>query len=373
MDSQYQLVRRVRQLLEEIDTSNGTLYNTTSILEVALTVGDTWARRTQYLEGIFPFSSVVKVPEYDLPRDYLETKWMDDHARGNYLRLEYIDYSRYLEVAQFTSTAIPYEFSLYRNRVILYPTPQNSAVETVLNGAVSLTDTNITVVVFTWLREEGWLQINNEIIQYDSLIGNTVRIRERSQFRTRTPNGNHADASAVKFLNMIMIYYRKPRLSGRADYEVGTISVPRASRTVTGAGTSWLANVFPGDYIGARTLDTDDDGPRKMYRIKSIDTDTIIQLYEPWGELPVPGATKYIISELLMGEAPHGAEYLRGIAYGTAAELLDGTRHQKLSDKYDKKFELSIRTAQADKDVRQEAVADFVGDEEEYGAEAFPW
>ena len=35
MDSQYELVRRVRQLIEEIDTSSGALYNDTTILEKA--------------------------------------------------------------------------------------------------------------------------------------------------------------------------------------------------------------------------------------------------------------------------------------------------------------------------------------------------
>lgn len=69
-----------------------------------------------------------------------------------------------------------------------------------------------------------------------------------------------------------------------AAYSTGTVSVSLASQTVTGVGTAWLANVDAGmifapsgsDYFGV---------------VKSVDSDTVLQLRTGWDGLTTAGNT----------------------------------------------------------------------------------
>ena len=56
-------------------------------------------------------------------------------------------------------------------------------------------------------------------------------------------------------------------------YSTGTVSGSSGSVTLTGAGTSWLGNVFPGDEI---TI----NGDTNVYKVYNVDSDTQITLYE---------------------------------------------------------------------------------------------
>jgi hypothetical protein len=62
----------------------------------------------------------------------------------------------------------------------------------------------------------------------------------------------------------------------KANYTTGTISVSRGSVTVTGSGTSWLANVSPGMFLFANT----DEPYTNTYVgvVKSVNSDTSITL-----------------------------------------------------------------------------------------------
>jgi hypothetical protein len=62
----------------------------------------------------------------------------------------------------------------------------------------------------------------------------------------------------------------------KADYSTGTITVARGGVAVTGAGTSWLTNVTPGEFLFANT----DDPYTLAYLgvVKSVNSDTSITL-----------------------------------------------------------------------------------------------
>jgi hypothetical protein len=62
----------------------------------------------------------------------------------------------------------------------------------------------------------------------------------------------------------------------KADYSTGTLSVSRGSATVTGSGTSWLANVVPGMFLFANTDDPLTD--TLIGSVLSVNTDTSITL-----------------------------------------------------------------------------------------------
>lgn len=59
--------------------------------------------------------------------------------------------------------------------------------------------------------------------------------------------------------------------SAPTTYTTGTLSGTINTRTITGSGTSWLSNIYPGDSvtIGSYT-----------YQVRSVDTDTSISLYQ---------------------------------------------------------------------------------------------
>ncbi len=172
MASMYEMTRRVRQLVEEIDTSLGTLYKDATIKEIIRSRVDEWARETEYLEGIFPFPVVGGQVEYLLPTDFLEMKLMDDQSPANLLRLEYINVQRYQELIQNISSGVPQYYNLWKNRVRLYPIPATASAATTLNGAIASTATTITLTDASDFPEQGYLRVNNEIIQYNNKATN---------------------------------------------------------------------------------------------------------------------------------------------------------------------------------------------------------
>lgn len=58
--------------------------------------------------------------------------------------------------------------------------------------------------------------------------------------------------------------------SKATTYSTGTVTGTVATTTLTGSGTSWLANVFPGDKVTIGDYD---------YRVRNVDTDTSLELY----------------------------------------------------------------------------------------------
>jgi hypothetical protein len=67
----------------------------------------------------------------------------------------------------------------------------------------------------------------------------------------------------IRLLNQSQIY---------TSYTTGTLSGSSGSSTLTGVGTSWIANVTPGDEIVI-------NGDSNTYRVHSVETDTSITLY----------------------------------------------------------------------------------------------
>ena len=65
----------------------------------------------------------------------------------------------------------------------------------------------------------------------------------------------------------------------KADYSTGTVTVTRGSLSMTGSGTSWLANIVPGMFIFANT-----DDPYTMTLlgvVKSVESNTALTLVDP--------------------------------------------------------------------------------------------
>jgi hypothetical protein len=76
----------------------------------------------------------------------------------------------------------------------------NSNVATALNGAISATDTTITVVSATSLPSQGYVKIDNEIIMYQNVSGNQLLNCFRGQ----------ANTTAVSHLTAASVYQTFP-------------------------------------------------------------------------------------------------------------------------------------------------------------------
>ena len=71
----------------------------------------------------------------------------------------------------------------------------NASVTTALNGAISATDTTITVVSATNLPSQGYIKIDNEIIMYQNVSGNQLLNCFRGQANTTA--ASHLTAASV--------------------------------------------------------------------------------------------------------------------------------------------------------------------------------
>jgi hypothetical protein len=73
------------------------------------------------------------------------------------------------------------------------------------------------------------------------------------------------------------------RGGNKPDYSTGTISFTLGSRTVTGSGTAWLANISSGMYIFANTSDTSRGNFTNTLIgvVKSVDSNTQLTLLDP--------------------------------------------------------------------------------------------
>ncbi len=95
-----------------------------------------------------------------------------------------------------------------------------------------------------------------------------------------------------------------------ADYGAGTITVTVGSKTVTGAGSSWLANVDAGMLLKVA-------GAGRYYVVASVDSDTQLTLADAYEGVTGAG-NAYVLSRLGTATAP----YRTADVYATVAERL---------------------------------------------------
>lgn len=98
-----------------------------------------------------------------------------------------------------------------------------------------------------------------------------------------------------------------------APYSTGTIAVTQGSKTMTGTGTAWLANVDAGMLMASGP-----DAAARYYVVQSVDSDTQITLADPWEYLDEPAGT-YTLKPL---GPTAGMLYRTADFYATVAERL---------------------------------------------------
>lgn len=110
---------------------------------------------------------------------------------------------------------------------------------------------------------------------------------------TMVGTSSRYDASSA---NQALAYWRG---GYGANYSTGTLSVTRGSSTVTGSGTSWLANIVPGMWVFANTDDPYTNA--LLGSVKVVVNDTQLTLEEP---SPYTATAKAYTAQALRGVAP---------------------------------------------------------------------
>jgi hypothetical protein len=106
-------------------------------------------------------------------------------------------------------------------------------------------------------------------------------------------------------------------------YATGTVTVTSSSETVTGVGTSWLANAAPGMIFGVGSTTS---------VVLSVDSDTQITLIAPWPGTTAAGAAYALNPKALAGNTTvadyAGTDDVYVAAVGAVARLLIATKQR---------------------------------------------
>lgn len=110
--------------------------------------------------------------------------------------------------------------------------------------------------------------------------------------------------------------------ANKANYSTGTVTFTRGNYTVTGAGTSWSANVVPGMFLFANIDDPSGvTGQTLLGIVRSVDSNTQVTLVQ---KLPFSGTTKNYVMKSIRGIMPKIAK--GNITTTTASTTVTGGR-----------------------------------------------
>jgi hypothetical protein len=93
-------------------------------------------------------------------------------------------------------------------RLHVWPMPERSGATTTLNGSITSSATSLTLTSSSNFLAYGFLKIDNEIIMYRSVSGNTVSNLLRGQ--SLTVAASHNNGATVTELNLTMKVHRMP-------------------------------------------------------------------------------------------------------------------------------------------------------------------
>lgn len=164
-------------------------------------------RLWSFCEDIFSTSSVAYQRDYDINEEVILGKVHSPVFRS--VPLAKIDANRF-DILHWnaTTTGNPTHFSIWQNKIRLYPLPTTGAAFSQLNGAISSTATTITLTSASQFSPSGRIIIDNEVISYNyktptQLLG-CVRGLEG------TTAAAHSDGAMVLERDIIYKAYREP-------------------------------------------------------------------------------------------------------------------------------------------------------------------
>jgi hypothetical protein len=201
------------------------------------------------------------------------------------------------EMPQSASQPTNYAIDEARKLLLLYPTPSGSAQTNTTTASTGVTDLTITVNSTTGFAGNGWIIIDNEIIQYTGVTSTQFTGCIRGACNTTA--STHSSSDTVTMGDIYFAYTRLPTLNTHL-LPTNLAWFTNASPTVTASLSNWLSgqNVYAGDYIGVgqmSTVTSNEGFPLKWYQIASIPNSNTIVLTTNYAE-PTSLGTNAIIS-----------------------------------------------------------------------------
>ena len=165
--------------------------------------------KTECIEDIRSFATVLNQMEYTLPANFIKTSGLFYWNGGLSYRLIPKDLRSwgYLISGNPASDSDPTHYNLWSNKFRLYPIPPANAETTTLNGGISAVDTTITVVSTTDFNIWGRVKIGSEIISYTSTTATTLTGCTRGEEGTTA--AIHLTGATVTHNDLLLYYFRK--------------------------------------------------------------------------------------------------------------------------------------------------------------------
>ena len=191
--------------------SANNLFNKRNIVRALKTALDDYAQYTIGIEGIKSYSLRQGTREFPAPSDVVRSK----AYRGMYVIINQNIYPlapkdfNFIKSTFYTSsfTGIPSAVFLWENQINIYPLLSTGSTITTLSAPVTSADINIDVTSSNGLvLNQGRVKINDEIVAYDSITGNTLVGCTRGMENTTAVA--HLALDAVEERNFF-VYYNK--------------------------------------------------------------------------------------------------------------------------------------------------------------------
>ena len=158
-------------------------------------------------EEIFSFSSVASTSDYSLSTRIapgkVHTLKFDSQplVKLNNNRWEMLHWDS-------NSTGDPSHFSVFGNRLRVWPIGTSAATSTTLNGNITATDTSITLTSTSGFRDPGRVIIDSEVISYDRII--TTQLLGCRRGLEGTTAASHTDTTTVTERDFLGTGHKEP-------------------------------------------------------------------------------------------------------------------------------------------------------------------
>jgi hypothetical protein len=270
-------------------TSNITLYD---LIRWGNTGHDIIANKTDCIEKLVTFSTVANQLEYTPDASFIRPIHADYFQSTSSLQhIQFMDIIkfRYYEGSYISSMGGPCIGAMFGNKIRLLPIVTTSAPTTTMSANISKNATSITGLASTAsFHNAGRGIIGTDVFEYTAKTATTFTgVTWGLEGTTAAAHDGSVTPLTVTARDLNVWCNARYKVRPQYVYNTGTCGFVLNDATVTGTSTNFLANVFPGDFIGTST------NPSKWYQVLSVTDDTHLELTSNFGETTV-STTSYV-------------------------------------------------------------------------------
>jgi hypothetical protein len=251
------------------------------------------AEQTDVIDKTITFPTVAKQKVYDPGVSLVRPRRVEFLNSNSWVPLEYLSLDDFRATrGPNTTTGTPVCYTVWDNKIEIYPAYGTAATTFVVSGTQAATVTTINVVSTTGAPSGGGRLYNattGEKIDYTGLTATSFT------GCTRGVEGTVAAAltgttDSLTIMNLQVHATVRYLIRPYSIYTTGTAVFTNASATVTGTSTYFSTNVYKDWEIGTGT------NPSKWYTVSSASAAATITLTGLYGEATVNPTTYYVAS-----------------------------------------------------------------------------